>query len=53
MKSYNKDGRTIVYGFADPQAAQQRRRLKASVVEDKKKKSSKYGCRNRGKSLDD
>lgn len=46
MKVYKNDNKTVLYGFADPEGAAERRKHRSSVIPDKKKDTKKNQCRN-------
>ena len=46
MKQYKTNERTVLYGFADPEAAAQRRKHRCTVIPDKKKEAHRKRCRS-------
>ena len=54
MKVYKNEHKAVLYGFADPEGAAERRKYRSSVVQDARKKHSKNECRNnKGRSYRD
>ncbi len=48
-KKKTDDGRTVYYGFSDPEMHKALRSRRHTVIADKKKKASKNICRSRGR----
>ena len=48
MKKAKKNGKSISYGFANPELNAALRSLGHNVVKDRKKQSSKFACRKKG-----